>query len=57
MPSPTEITVSQLSRLIGLPHGPALVDVRLGSDYSADKRLIPGSVRLAADEPNKWPRG
>lgn len=29
MPSPTEITVAQLSRLVGLPNAPALVDVRI----------------------------
>ena len=43
MPSPTEITVTQLSRLIGLPGAPAIVDVRDEDDYPADPRLIPGS--------------
>ena len=43
MPSPTEITVAQLSRLIGLPRPPAIVDVRDDDDYAADPRLIPGS--------------
>ncbi len=43
MPSPTEITVSQLSRLIGLPTAPAIVDVRDEDDFAADPRLIPGS--------------
>jgi hypothetical protein len=28
MPSTTEITVSQLSRLIGLPQAPIIIDVR-----------------------------
>ena len=28
MPSPTEITVAELSRLIGLPNAPYIVDVR-----------------------------
>ena len=28
MPSPTEITVAQLSRRIGLPDSPAVIDVR-----------------------------
>jgi len=44
MPSTTEITVNQLSRLIGLPDAPAIVDVRIEQDYGADPRLIPGSV-------------
>jgi rhodanese-related sulfurtransferase len=43
MPSNTEITVPQLSRLIGLPDTPALVDVRSADDYRADPRLLPGS--------------
>jgi rhodanese-related sulfurtransferase len=42
MPSPTEITVSQLARLIGLPNSPLLIDVR--SDGASDPRLIPGSI-------------
>ena len=32
MPSPTEITVQQLSRLIGLPAAPAIIDVRTDED-------------------------
>jgi rhodanese-related sulfurtransferase len=50
MPSPTEITVSQLARLIGLPQGPMLIDVRTVEEYAIDPRLIPGSVRLPAEE-------
>lgn len=45
MPSTTSITTSQLSRLIGLPHAPALVDVRISEDFQADPRLVPGSLR------------
>ena len=45
MPSPTEITVPQLSRLIGTPGGPAIVDVCIDDDFNADPRLIPGSAR------------
>lgn len=56
MPSPTEITVEQLSRLIGLPQGPALIDVRTDDDYAADPRLIPASVRHNALEANAWGR-
>ncbi|MER9266592.1 chromate resistance protein [Mesorhizobium sp. M0410] len=43
MPSTTAITVSQLSRLIGLPGAPAIIDVRIDDDYNADPRLLPGS--------------
>ena len=45
MPSVTEITVQQLSRLIGLPNAPTIVDVRTDEDYARDRRLMPGSQR------------
>jgi rhodanese-related sulfurtransferase len=47
MPSTTEITVSQLSRLIGLPNAPVVIDVREDEEFAADPRLIPGSRRHA----------
>ena len=43
MPSTTEITTQQLSRLIGLPNAPAIIDVRIDEDYAADPRLLPGA--------------
>ena len=45
MPAPSEITVAQLSRLVGLPGAPAIIDVRTPEDAAADPRLLPGSVR------------
>jgi rhodanese-related sulfurtransferase len=45
MPSPTEITVQQLSRLVGVPNAPTLIDVRTDEDYAADPRLVPASHR------------
>jgi rhodanese-related sulfurtransferase len=45
MPLTTEITVSQLSRLVGLPTAPEIIDVRIDEDYRADNRLLPGSLR------------
>ncbi|TIM19364.1 MAG: sulfurtransferase, partial [Mesorhizobium sp.] len=45
MPSTTVITVSQLSRLIGLPGAPTIIDVRVDDDYNADPRLLPASSR------------
>jgi rhodanese-related sulfurtransferase len=50
VPSTTEITVSQLSRLIGLPHLPAIIDVRLDDEFASDPRLIPGSRRCATGD-------
>lgn len=45
MPSPTEITVAQLSRLIGTPNAPVLVDICIDEDFNEDPRLIPGAFR------------
>jgi rhodanese-related sulfurtransferase len=54
MPSTTEITVSQLSRLIGLPQSPTIVDVRTDEDFAADPRLIPGSQRRDFSTVPSW---
>jgi rhodanese-related sulfurtransferase len=54
MPSPTEITVSQLSRRIGLADAPRIVDVRTDEDYAADPRLIPGAVRRDFRQAAEW---
>lgn len=45
MPSNTEITTSQLARLVGLPAAPIIVDVRTTEDYEADTRLLPAALR------------
>jgi len=45
MPSPTEITVQQLARLIGTPEAPVLIDVCIDEDFAEDPRLIPTSIR------------
>jgi len=45
VPSTTEITVSQLSRLVGLPNAPRVIDVRDEDEFDADPRLIPGARR------------
>ncbi|MGO4734952.1 chromate resistance protein ChrB domain-containing protein [Bosea sp. 2KB_26] len=44
MSSSTQITTSQLSRLIGLPDAPAIVDVRIPDDFGASPYLLPASV-------------
>lgn len=51
MPSTTEITVSQLARLIGLPNSPLLIDVRPDDALARDPHLIPGSVPRPAAKP------
>lgn len=54
MPSNIEITPAQLSRLIGLPSSPVVIDVRTEEDYQADPRLLPGSVRRPALMASEW---
>jgi len=54
MPSTTVITTSQLSRLIGLPQAPAIVDVRTEEDYRADPRLLPSSMRRDHRAISQW---
>ncbi len=54
MSSPTEITVSQLSRLIGLPASPRIIDVRDADDFNSDPRLIPGSHRRDYRTAPQW---
>jgi rhodanese-related sulfurtransferase len=45
MPSHTDITISQLARLIGTPDAPILLDVRTDEDFAADPRLLPTAMR------------
>jgi len=47
MPSPTEISVSQLSRLIGTPNAPVIIDARIDDDFADDPRLLPTAFRHA----------
>jgi len=45
MPSPDTITVQQLTRLVGTPDAPNIIDVRTDEDFAADARLLPASAR------------
>lgn len=49
MPAFAAISAPQLSRLIGTPEAPILIDVRLDDDFAADPRLLPGALRIAHD--------
>lgn len=57
MPSNTQITPSQLSRLVGTPSAPTLVDVRTDDDFAADPRLMPGAGRRNALDAAAWAGG
>jgi rhodanese-related sulfurtransferase len=54
MSSINGIPVEKLVRLIGVPHSPALIDVRLEEDFAADPRLIPGAVRRPYQTAPSW---
>ena len=54
MPPPTIVTPSQLSRLIGLPESPAIVDVRIDEDFDEDSRSLPGAVRRDFRAVSEW---
>lgn len=54
MTSPTDITVSQLARLIGTPSAPVVIDVRIEEDYAADPRLLPASIRRSHTTVAQW---
>ncbi len=45
MASPVQINCSQLSRLIGTPAAPVLLDVRIDEDFAADPYLLPAAFR------------
>lgn len=50
MPAPDAISCEQLSRLIGTPKAPAILDVRREAIRAADPLLIPGARQLAEAE-------
>ncbi len=54
MPSPTILTSAQLSRLVGLPDGPTLIDVRIDEDFDVDPRSLPGAVRRDFRQVASW---
>jgi rhodanese-related sulfurtransferase len=54
MPPPTEITVSQLSRIIGLPDAPILVDARPPEETVEDRRLIPTARHQRFQTVSNW---
>jgi rhodanese-related sulfurtransferase len=54
MPAPTEISVAQLSRIIGLPGAPLLVDVCPSDDGDLERRLLPTARPLKAESVSRW---
>ncbi len=54
MSSVNTISTEKLARLIGVPHGPALIDVRAKEDFAADPRFIPGAIRRPYETVSSW---
>lgn len=54
MPSFLEITSGKLSRIIGTPNAPMIIDVRNDEDFVTDPRLLPGSVRRDYRMVTEW---
>jgi rhodanese-related sulfurtransferase len=54
MSSFNSISADKLWRLVGVPHGPSLIDVRGKEGFAADPRLIPGAVRRVHETVSSW---
>ena len=54
MPSPTEISVVQLSRIIGLPGAPVLADVRPRDDGGSDQHVLPTALQMHSGTAPVW---
>ena len=50
------ISPDKLVRLVGIPTGPVLIDVRPEEEFSAEPLLIPGSLRRSASDVSAWAR-
>jgi rhodanese-related sulfurtransferase len=46
MPAPNAISSDKLSKIIGTPRAPLLLDVRSTEDFETDPRLIPGAIKV-----------
>lgn len=54
MPTPDTINSAQLCRLIGTQDAPAIIDVRIDDDYTADPRMLPASIRRDYRSVSSW---
>ncbi|WP_245433854.1 rhodanese-like domain-containing protein [Methylocystis hirsuta] len=54
MSSINAISPDKLVRLIGVPHCPALIDVRTDEEWESDPRFVPGAVRRPHASIAEW---
>lgn len=57
MPTPDTITVAQLTRLVGTPDAPLIIDVRTKEDHAAGPRMLPASIRQDHRTVASWAGG
>ena len=54
MSSFNSISVEKLSRLVGTPSCPMLLDVRTGDDFATNPRFVPGAKRYSWERVGEW---
>ncbi len=54
MATPNSIKSDKLSRLIGTPNVPVIIDVRTDEDFTAEPRLIPTSLKRSHQTVSDW---
>lgn len=54
MPVLNTIPWDKLIRLVGIPTGPVLIDIRPEDEFAAEPLLIPGSLRRSAADVSTW---
>lgn len=54
MPALNTISSDKLARLIGIPTGPVLIDVRPDEEFAAEPLLIPGTLRRPLADVAAW---
>src|SRR3546814_12036144 len=54
MPVLNTISSDKLVRLVGIPSGPVVIDVRPEDDFATEPLLIPGTLRRAAADIGIW---
>ena len=54
MPALNTIPSDKLARLIGIPAGPVLIDVRPAEEFAAEPLLIPGALRRPSADIATW---
>lgn len=57
MTAPDTITIAQLTRLIGTPDAPVILNVRIDDDHAADPRMLPASSRRGHHDVTGWAPG